>query len=223
MLVFLDESGDAGLKLGEGSSAYFVVTLVIFADDTVATSVDNTISGLRRRLKLPPHFEFKFAKLNQRHRESFLKEINGFDFCYHSIVINKAAVHGAGFRIKESFYKFTCRLVLQNAAILLNDATVIIDGCGDREFRRELKSYLCRTVNDPAAQQVRIKKLKLQDSHKNNLLQLADMVCGAVARSFSEKADRLSYRRWLKPREKRVQFWPKENPGLSSEGTLTIR
>ena len=223
MLVFLDESGDAGLKLEKGSSSYFVITLVIFTDNGVAASVDRTIDGLRKRLKLSPDFEFKFAKLSQRHRESFLKEINGFDFCYHSIVINKAAIHGEGFRIKESFYKFTCSLVLKNASALLNDATVIIDGCGDREFRRELKGYLCRTVNDPAAQQVKIKSLKLQDSHRNNLLQLADMVCGAVARSFSQKDDKLVYSRWIKPREKRVQFWPKESPGLSSEGTHTIR
>lgn len=30
MLVFIDESGDSGLKIGEGSSRYFTVGLVIF-------------------------------------------------------------------------------------------------------------------------------------------------------------------------------------------------
>ena len=32
MLVFVDESGDAGMKLGAGSSDYFVVTAVLFED-----------------------------------------------------------------------------------------------------------------------------------------------------------------------------------------------
>lgn len=32
MLVFLDESGDPGLKLKQGSSQYFIVTIVIFED-----------------------------------------------------------------------------------------------------------------------------------------------------------------------------------------------
>ncbi|MDP2952974.1 MAG: DUF3800 domain-containing protein [Chloroflexota bacterium] len=32
MLVFVDESGDPGLKLEQGSSTHFVVALVIFED-----------------------------------------------------------------------------------------------------------------------------------------------------------------------------------------------
>lgn len=223
MLVFLDESGDAGLKLTQGSSAHFVVTLVVFEQNNVAQDVDSTIARLRTKLGFSPGFEFKFAKLDRKHRECFLKEINGFQFCYYSIVINKQALHGEGFKVKESFYKFACQLVLKNASAMLNDATVVIDGSGDRDFKRQLKSYLRRTVNDPQAENVRIGKLKLQDSHRNNLLQLADMICGAVARSFSEKPDRAVYRRWIQPREKRVQFWPKENPGLAPEGTHTIR
>lgn len=209
MLVFLDESGDAGLKFAEGSSTYFVVTLVIFSDLAVATSVDETITRLRTKLQWSATTEFKFAKLDKHRREQFFKEINGFDYCYYSIVINKPTLRGEGFTVKESFYKYACRLVLSNAAAMLADATVVIDGSGDREFRRQLKSYLCRTINDPQAATVRIKKLKLQDSHRNNLLQLADMICGAVARSFSNKDDHAVYRRWLRPREKRVQIWPK--------------
>lgn len=209
MLVFLDESGDAGLKLTAGSSPYFVVTLVIFENHDVANGVDRTIDRLREKFRFAPGFEFKFAKLDRKHREDFLKEINGFDFCYFSIVINKSALQAEGFKVKESFYKYACRLVLSNATVMLNDATVVLDGCGDREFRRQLKSYLCRTVNDPEATTVKIRKLKLQDSRQNNLLQVADMVCGAVARYYSQKVDRLVYRAWLKPREKRVQFWPK--------------
>jgi hypothetical protein len=223
MLVFLDESGDAGLKLDTGSSRHFVVTLVVFENPQVAHDLDATIDRLRTTMGLHPSFEFHFAKMDRLRREKFFKEINGFEFGYYAIVINKAALHGEGFKIKESFYKFACGLVLKNAASMLNDATVVIDGSGDREFKRQLTSYLRRTVNDPAVQQVKIKKLKLQDSHRNNLLQLADMVCGAVARSFSEKPDATHYRRWLRPREKRVQFWPKENPGLASKGTHTIR
>ena len=30
MLIFLDESGDAGFKFGQGSSSHFVIALVIF-------------------------------------------------------------------------------------------------------------------------------------------------------------------------------------------------
>jgi hypothetical protein len=223
MLVFLDESGDAGFKFGLGSSLFFVVTLVIIRDRQVATDLDNTIANLRLRLRTPVDYEFHFTNTKTLWRESFMKEINGFDFRYYSIVINKPALFGERFRSKESFYKFACRIVLQNATRELTNATVVLDGCGSREFQRQLGSYLRRTVNDPTAPEVVIRKLKVQDSKRNNLLQLADMVCGAVARSFTDKKDAKNCRKWLKRREARVQFWPKENPGLSSEGTHTIR
>jgi hypothetical protein len=222
-LVFLDESGDAGFKFGEGSSAFFVVTLVIIPDASSAESLDKTIANLRVKLKTPANYEFHFTATCSAWRTAFVKEINGLNFRYHSIVINKPALRGEGFRVKESFYKFACKIVLQNAARELTNATVVLDGCGSREFQRELGSYLRRNINTPDAPSIAIKKLKVQDSRKNNLLQLADMVCGAVARSFTNKKDARDYRRWLKPREARVQFWPKESPGLSLSGTHTIR
>jgi hypothetical protein len=223
MLVFLDESGDAGFKFGEGSSTFFVVTLVIIPDASSAMTLDNTIANLRLRLRTPKNYEFHFAETCPKWRESFMKEINGLNFRYHSIVINKPALTAPGFHVKESFYKYACKIVLGNASRELENAIVVVDGCGSREFQRQFGTYLRRHINDPGDPVVRIKKLKIQDSKNNNLLQLADMVCGAVARSFSQKRDAQTYRKWLKPREARVQFWPKENPGLSSEGTHTIR
>jgi hypothetical protein len=32
MLAFIDESGDSGLKIDDGSSKYFVVSLVVFEE-----------------------------------------------------------------------------------------------------------------------------------------------------------------------------------------------
>jgi hypothetical protein len=54
-----------------------------------------------------------------------------------------------------------------------------------------------------------IRKVKVQDSQKNNLVQLADMVCGAVARSYTQKEDAQRCRRLIAHREIYVQFWPK--------------
>lgn len=55
-----------------------------------------------------------------------------------------------------------------------------------------------------------IKKVRTEPSHSNNLLQLADMVCGAVARSFRpDKPDRHVYRKLIRHRELGVQVWPR--------------
>jgi hypothetical protein len=98
--------------------------------------------------------------------------------------------------------------VFENAKPYLDRATVVIDGSGSREFRRQLGSYLRKRVNDQQESRY-LGKVKIQDSQKNNLVQMADMVCGAVARSYSGKDDAPAYRRLVAHREVYVQFWPK--------------
>jgi hypothetical protein len=49
----------------------------------------------------------------------------------------------------------------------------------------------------------------MQTSHSNHLLQLADMVAGAIQGSLSEKTDRQVYRRLLAAKEMSVQMWPR--------------
>ena len=52
MLVFVDESGDVGIKVDAGSSRYFMVTLV-FEDHDEALAADERISRLKRDLASP--------------------------------------------------------------------------------------------------------------------------------------------------------------------------
>lgn len=207
MLVFLDESGDPGLKLGKGSSGYFVVCLVIFEDHDEAQAADDRIDLLRREMRIDPKFEFRFNKCRRHFREQFLKAVAPYQFFYYGIVINKAKLWGEGFRYKASFYKYTSGLVFENAKSFMNNATVIIDGSGSKDFQRQLEAYLKRRINDP--KQRFIGKVKMQDSSRNNLLQLADMIAGSIHRDFGVKDDAQVYRQLISHREVYVQKWPK--------------
>ncbi|HEY9172377.1 MAG TPA: DUF3800 domain-containing protein [Verrucomicrobiae bacterium] len=209
MLAFIDESGDPGLKLDSGSTDYFIVTLVAFEDNEEALATDRRIDLLKRELGFPAGFEFHFNKVKGSYREAFLSAVASYGFFYFSIVINKAKLKGPGFKFKESFYKYTCGLVFENAKPYLDNATVGIDGSGSREFRRQLGSHLRKRINDTKGDSRFIGKVKVQDSRDNNLLQLADMVCGAAARSCGEKADAKTYRALISHREIYLQFWPK--------------
>ena len=209
MLVFLDESGDPGMKLQQGSSEYFFVTLVIFEDNEEALRADHHIAALREQLRLDASFEFRFNKMNYRLRTRFLRELCGFDFCYYAIAVKKGQLTARGFHFSESFYKVACRYVFTNAKTILRDAVVVIDGSGSRGFQRQLVTYLRRGINPRAPGDSHIRKIKIEDSHRNNLLQLADMVCGALARSYGDKPDARDYRTLISRRERHVQTWPK--------------
>ena len=43
MLVFVDESGDPGLKLDQGSSKYFIVKIILFEEDEEAEDANQLI------------------------------------------------------------------------------------------------------------------------------------------------------------------------------------
>jgi hypothetical protein len=208
MLMFIDESGDAGLKVDCGSSRYFIVALVAFEDHDEALAAHERIDLLRHEMGLPDRFEFHFNKLNLDQRRQFLTVVAPFDFFYWGIVIDKARLTERDFHLRESFYKYACGLVFENAKPRLGNTIVVIDGRGNKDFRQQLKTYLARRLKDDAGKCL-IKNLKTQDSRKNNLLQLADMIVGAIARTHSGKADAREYRKLIAHREIYVQFWPK--------------
>lgn len=209
MLVFVDESGDPGLKNKTGSSKVFVLTLVVFTDRGEANEVDALISELRAVWGLHSHFEFKFNKMRDDLRKRFLTEISSRQFTYYSMVINKDKINSKGLSYKESFYKYVCSLAFENARHLLERAIIVIDGSGSREFRQQLQTYLKHKLNNKEELVPCISKVKINDSKKNNLLQLADMICGAVAKCYQGGTADQTYRRIIGSREGYVQFWPK--------------
>jgi len=208
MLLFVDESGDSGLKMGAGSSKYFIVALVAFEDHDEALAADDRISLLRKERRLPENFEFHFTNMKPAERRMFLEAIAPYNFFYFGIVIDKAKLNRGESQFKESFYKYTCGLIFENAKPRLSNATVIVDESGSEDFKEELKRYLVRRLRDDTGTRF-IKKVRTQSSTKNNLLQLADMVVGALARFYSGKKDSREYRKLIAHHEIYVQVWPK--------------
>ena len=210
MLIFIDESGDTGLKIDcKTTSPYFIVTLVLFEEHDQATLADKRIESLKTELGLRHEFEFHFSKLQPKWREHFLRVIAGHEFFYFAVVLDKAGLTAHGINSPTELYRYTCGLVFESAKPYLRDAIVVMDGQGSELLRREMSSFLRKKAHPESPHESPIRKVKLQDSHKNNLLQLADMVCGAVARSLTDKKDATAYRKLISHREMEVAHWPK--------------
>lgn len=209
MLVLIDESGDSGWKIEQGSTKYFVVALVVFEDLDEALACDQRISLLRRELGLKSDYEFHYSANSDRAKEEFLKAISPYSFFYYGIVINKdpKKLYGPGFKYKSPFYKYACGLVFENAKDKLANAVVIIDESGSKDFKGELKKYLQKKVNGEGEN--KIKKVKQQRSDSNNLIQLADYVAGVIHGSVRDKSKAKKLRTIIAHREIDVQIWPK--------------
>lgn len=56
MLIFMDESGDTGFKLGQGSSAYCFIMLVLVKDAFLSEAIREDIEEIRRDLRWQKEF-----------------------------------------------------------------------------------------------------------------------------------------------------------------------
>lgn len=195
MLVFIDESGDSGFKLDRGSTPVFAVALAAFASRDEALRTDAIIRQALRDLRVKP--EFKFSKAHENVRDGFFEAVRGCEFRVRALVVQKELIHSGRLRSrKEEFYQFFVKSMLKFDNGLLRDAKVVIDGSGERTFRQDLKTHL-KQYAAPGA----IRDVKLMDSHRDPLVQLADMCVGAVARSYrDDRADPDRWRKLLRPK-----------------------
>ena len=185
MLVFIDDSGDAGFKFDGGSTKFFVITLVIFEDNLEAEKTAVAIKELRRKLGFPDDMEFKFSKSRPEIREQFLQAVVPFGFRIRALVVDKSLIKSDELKNnKNSFYSYIIKLALKHSGGTVINASVKIDGSGDRTFRTNFLSYLRRELNSKDCKI--IENCRLVDSKSNVLIQMADMVAGTIRRSYGK-------------------------------------
>lgn len=182
MLVLIDESGDPGFKLTKGSSSHFVAAMVIFRDFEEAEKCSMSISGLRTDLGFKTEFKFNSSRTDTK--DKFFVAVKPYRFEIFALVVDKKKIFSENLkRNDDKFYNYFVKQLLASGAELKN-ARVKIDGSGDREFKNQLQKYLKSQLADGMVESV-----KFADSQKDNLVQLADMVAGAIARSYKKERD----------------------------------
>lgn len=200
MLVFIDESGDSGFKLDKGSSPIFALAMVIFHDRTEAMKCQEAILACAAENNVAG--EFKFNKSRPHVKDAFFKAVSPFNFRVRVLVVEKEHIYSGRLRTnKDAFYQFCMKTMLKFDNGVMKEAKIVIDGSGDRDFKKELKTHLKKHCAKGA-----VKSIDLKDSHRDPLIQLADMCIGAVARSY--RADRKDADKWRKMlRSKLDDIW----------------
>lgn len=194
MLVFIDESGCPGFKLAKGSDPIFAVGMVIFRSSEDANAAHELIQQLHSSLGHKP--EFKFSKCDARVRDGFFEAVTAqCAFTVRALIVEKKVIYSDELRRNnDCFYNYFVKQLMNFDGGVLRDARVRIDGSGDRDFQRALSSYLRRELRG------KIRDVKMVDSNRDELMQLADMSIGAIARSYRDRPDRARWRNMLHPR-----------------------
>jgi Protein of unknown function (DUF3800) len=130
-------------------------------------------------------------------RDLFFEAVCNCPFKVRAIVVRKEVIHSPRLKAnKDRFYEYFVKSMMNYDSGILTNARVVIDGSGDREFRQNLNSALRARLGAG-----KIEDLRFKESHRDVLVQLADMCAGAIARSYrSDRKNRGRWRKVLAPR-----------------------
>jgi len=95
-------------------------------------------------------------------------------------------------------------VAFEKASYLFREADIYFDEGGGEKFQKKLDSHLRRKINRSGEE--RIRKVKTLKSAGSSLIQLADMVCGAVFRAV--ESGESQYRDIIQPRLDAMAEWP---------------
>jgi hypothetical protein len=186
MLVVIDESGDPGFSIG--SSQYFVLGMLCFSTYALAEKASATVEEVRRIAGTKG--EFKFSSSSDRLKEIFFGKIYDCEFEVRTVIVDKRAVRRKEVRSSPAnFYLLCLRSLISETGGLPPSTTVKIDKCGDYRFRNACAQYVRKELVSGT-----IRSFKSVNSSSDNLVQLADMVTGAIARPYNSPHKNNAYR-----------------------------
>jgi hypothetical protein len=186
MPTFLDESGETGLT--RSSSPFFRLSGV-WMPRSVEDEFRASIRDLRRALGVPGRFEFKFARTHSSHerRRGFLDTALQFPFRFAFCSIEKRRGRWASAPKAEIHWAAATSLSVglrpvyheaEKMTFPLRDS-LIVDDNGDAAYLRKVENAFRGLKSNIVPQEPLVLKPRFRDSHKEEGLQLADMVCGA--------------------------------------------
>ncbi len=173
-----DEAGDVSMNFQKGASRYFVPAFIATKEPDV---LRETLATLRQTLHLSETHEFKFHKMASKEiRNQVFSTLAHANFEAFALFVDKTQLPKI-FETTDSLEIYThfitelLELVPKN---LLTDATLILDEFGSTpDLRTELRRTMVKR-NMPKL----FKKMIVRSSHKESLIQVADLVAGAIMR-----------------------------------------
>jgi len=186
MLTFTfagDEAGDASFNFGKGASRYFVVAVVATQD---ADALRSTLVNLRKRENFSEAFEFHSNALtSEKLREKTLISLRDADFMAWAMIVDKTtvslplrALSGIDF-----YLYFVAELIDRIPVEFRQKGTLILDevGSANTALYKLKRMFKTRDIRHEFS------RIFFRRSRSEDLIQVADLVAGAILRRDAKK------------------------------------
>lgn len=173
-----DEAGDVSFNFAKGASRYFITTLIATQSPEAMRQL---LAALRKDSRLPENYEFKFHRMtSEAIRERVFTALAKTDFEAWSILADKTSLPMT-FRAMnglEFYLYFVTELISAIPAEKMQNATLILDEFGTTpNMRNEL-----RRIMEARGIPRQFKRIVIRESKSESLIQVADLVAGAILR-----------------------------------------
>jgi hypothetical protein len=173
-----DEAGDVSLNFEKGASRYFVPAIIATQKPD---HLREKLADLRLELGLKETHEFKFHRMTSAEiRNEVFSALAHSDFEAYALIVDKTRLPKI-FETTDSLEIYT-HFITELLGIIppkmQKDATFILDEFGSTP---DLRTELRRTMTKRQMPRL-FKRVLVRSSHKESLIQVADLVAGAIMR-----------------------------------------
>jgi hypothetical protein len=181
----------------------FVVGAVLIESRRALAEIEQRFANASDYIGRPADQELRTRGLSPRKHTLVLRELSLLDYQCAAACFIKSELTGPGFVDPQTLYRYAFQFLVGELLTVAWQADLIIDENSTPAFQARLADYLRR--NNSGLPVSRLGAVNFAQSSKIRLIQLADLVAGAVRRSVTGEPGPL---RELSDKLIIVQFWP---------------
>lgn len=179
---FVDESGNLGFVFDSGSSKFFILILLHVSDPEILREF---VRRVREQQRLSERYEFKYRRVGSRRllKTAFFTGLSRLDFTVWGLVVDKALLPAGIMALdRVGFYGWAMgELVAATPSdIIANSIMVIDDPIRSGKFIGGLRVHISRVLRGLNRREG-FRKITGHDAARDEALQCADMIAGALA------------------------------------------
>ena len=211
MLAVLDEAGCRGFKFEHGSSEWFVIAAVVFADEAAQTAAIGLEPFAK---KLYNGHEVKFTTGSRQTRLAILEQVAALPISYHIVACDKKQVPSKQRKSEPLLYS-AAEALLSALPVGLGAYSLWFDTLGGPSANKKYKSELIRRAGKVDGSS-RIHRCSSKDSKDNFMLSIADYIASSAWQYLEKDSD--EFRNRIHALEQSLIYWPKSQGEIEQEG-----
>jgi hypothetical protein len=200
-VIFLDESGNPDIN--DLHPRVFVIAAVVIGSRQDISGLDQRFKNAFATIKRSEDHEFRTAGLSVAKHARVLRELSLLEYQWAAACFDKQKLLSEGFADPRTFYRYAFQFLVGDLLTIAWQADLVIDENSTPDFQVALEQYLRRQNSGLPIN--KLGSIKFTASSKERLIQLADLVAGAVRRSVN--GDRVPLRE-IEHQMINLQFWP---------------